>query len=237
LIDLRNSGDTAGDRNRVVGYGAFAFYEKPAPREMSAEAARAALYGTQGAATIPTDAGHVLLPLARAAIAAELGVRAACPDESAPWLQTTGASFVTLSQSGQLRGCMGTLEANRALGVDVKANAIAAALRDPRFKPLTAAEFDAICVEVSVLSPVEPMQFRDEADAFAQLRPGIDGVIFHYGYHRSTFLPQVWKDFSDVQLFMGHLRHKAGLPPDFWDPEVKLSRYTVTKWREHDGAS
>jgi AmmeMemoRadiSam system protein A len=105
-------------------------------------------------------------------------------------------------------------------------------MRDPRFKPLTAAEFGSVRVEVSVLSATESVPFSDEADALAQLRPGIDGVIFQYGYHRSTFLPQVWDDFSDPRVFMGHLKHKAGLPPDFWNPAVTLSRYTVRKWCE-----
>jgi AmmeMemoRadiSam system protein A len=152
--------------------------------------------------------------------------------EETRWLTQPGASFVTLTKQGELRGCIGTLEAHRELGTDVQANAVAAAMRDPRFTPLKAEEFDAIRVEVSVLSAVERMSYRDEADALAQLRPGIDGVILHYGYHRSTFLPQVWEDFRDPRLFIGHLKHKAGLPPDFWDPAVALSRYAVAKWRE-----
>ncbi len=230
LIDLRNSGDTAGDRNRVVGYGAFAFYDSPPRAQLNATDARTLLYGDAGAA-IPSNAGAVLLPLARAAIATELTLPAPAVDD-APWLQRPGASFVTLTKQRELRGCIGTLEAHRALGADIQANAVAAAMRDPRFTPLTAEEFDAIRVEVSVLSAVERMNYRDEADALAQLRPGIDGVILHYGHHRSTFLPQVWEDFRDPRLFIGHLKHKAGLPPDFWDPAVTLSRYTVAKWRE-----
>ncbi len=232
LVDLRNSGDTAGDRTRVVGYGAFAFYAAQPRGGLSADDARPALYGADQSA-LTAHAGNVLLPLARAAIARELGLPTQAPDE-AQWLQAPGASFVTLMKHGELRGCIGTLEAHRALGEDVKANAVAAALRDPRFKPLAADELGDIKVEVSVLSAVEPMQYRDEADALAQLRPGIDGVIFKYGYHRSTFLPQVWESFSDPRLFIGHLKHKAGLPPDFWDPAVTLSRYTVTKWREDE---
>jgi len=230
LIDLRNSGDTAGDRNRVVGYGAFAFHESKPASGLSAGDARAALYGDEGG-VIPAHAGDVLLPLARAAIAATLGLPAHAREETR-WLTQPGASFVTLTKQGELRGCIGTLEAHRALGADVKANAVAAALRDPRFKPLAAEEFAAIRVEVSVLSPVQPMSYRDEADALAQLRPGVDGVIIQYGHHRSTFLPQVWEDFRDPRLFIGHLKHKAGLPPDFWDPALIMSRYTVTKWRE-----
>ena len=184
-----------------------------------------------GSTVLPHDAGSVLLPLARAAIAAQLGIPLAA-SEGADWLHTTTASFVTLMQQGELRGCIGTLEAHRALIADVRANAVAAAFRDPRFKPLAKHEFDSIRVEISVLSAVASVSFRDEDDALAQIRPGIDGVIFEYGYHRSTFLPQVWDDFSDPRLFFGHLKRKAGLPPDFWDAAVKLSHYTVSKWSE-----
>jgi AmmeMemoRadiSam system protein A len=180
---------------------------------------------------MPQDAGSLLLPLARAAIAAQLGMPLAVR-EDADWLQTAAASFVTLMQRDELRGCIGTLEAHRALIADVRANAVAAAFRDPRFKPLAIREFETIRVEISVLSPVARVSFRDEDDALAQIRPGIDGVIFEYGYHRSTFLPQVWEDFRDPRLFFGHLKRKAGLPPDFWDSAVKLSRYTVSKWSE-----
>ena len=236
LIDLRNSGDTAGDRNRVVGYGAFAFYPSPRVTDLAALVRAqpldpaASLYGDDDRA-VPADAGRLLLPLARTAIAAQLNLGGDAP-AAAGWLDSTGASFVTLTKQGELRGCIGTLEAHRALGADVKANAVAAAFRDPRFKPLTPAEFETIKVEVSVLSAVAPLAFRDEAEALAQLRPDVDGVIFHYGHHRSTFLPQVWEHFRDPRIFMGQLKHKAGLPPDFWDPAVKLSRYTVAKWRE-----
>jgi hypothetical protein len=180
---------------------------------------------------VPQDAGGILLPLARASIAAQLGTPLAAPD-TADWLRHAGACFVTLLQRGELRGCIGTLEAHRALGEDVKANAVAAAFRDPRFAPLEKHEFEMISVEVSVLSAVESLPFRDEEDALAQLQPEIDGVIFEYGHHRSTFLPQVWENFSDPRVFLGHLKYKAGLPPDFWDPAVRLSRYTVSKWRE-----
>ena len=184
-------------------------------------------------AVLPPYAGTILLPLARAAIAARLGAAFTARDDD-EWLHATGASFVTLMHADKLRGCIGTLEAHRALGEDVKANAVAAAFGDPRFQPLTQTEFDAVCVEVSVLSPLEAVTFFNEDDALAQLRPEVDGVVFEYGHHRSTFLPQVWEDFRDPRVFMGHLKHKAGLPPDFWDPTVKLLRYTVIKWSETD---
>jgi AmmeMemoRadiSam system protein A len=175
--------------------------------------------------------GEVLLPIARAAIARVLNVPHTA-DESAPWLAEHGACFVTLTQSGELRGCIGSLQAHRSLLDDVKSNAVSAALRDPRFAPLSAEEFDITAVEVSLLSPTQPMVVRDEDDALAQLRPHVDGVIFEYGRYRSTFLPQVWESLARPRDFLAMLRRKAGLPDDFWDEGVKLSRYSVTKWSE-----
>lgn len=181
---------------------------------------------------LPPDAGRVLLPLARAAIARELKLDPPSTAEEPQWLRQQGASFITLMREKKLRGCIGTLQAHRELVEDVRANALGAAFRDPRFAPLTVAEFADTAVEISVLSPLEPMRFADEADALRQLRPGTDGLIFEYGRHRSTFLPQVWDSFGQPSDFLSHLKYKAGLPPDFWDIEVRLSRYTVFKWRE-----
>ena len=184
--------------------------------------------------TLPRDAGRVLLPLARTAIANQLGLSSQ-ENEAPQWLQQYGACFITLTRDTKLRGCVGTLRAHRALAEDVKANAVAAAFRDPRFPPVAAGEFPVVALEISVLSAVEPMRFDDEADALRQLRSGIDGLVFEYGYHTSTFLPQVWEDFKEPTEFVAHLKYKAGLPPDFWDKDVRLSRYTVFKWRENEG--
>lgn len=181
----------------------------------------------------PQDAGTVLLPLARAAIARKLGTAHAAPAEAA-WLRAQGACFITLTHGEKLRGCIGTLRAHRTLAEDVTANAVAAAFRDPRFKPLTANEFETVEVEISLLSALEPLTFSGEAEALAQLRAGQDGVVFEYGHHSSTFLPQVWDELREPAEFMAHLKYKAGLPPDFWDTGVKLMRYTVSKWRESE---
>ena len=183
-----------------------------------------------------TDAGHVLLRIARASIARALG-RDMAANESAPWLMETGACFVTLTQQGELRGCIGTLQAHRSLLADVQANAVAAAFRDPRFSPLSVRELDITAVEVSVLSPMRPLAFSSEADALAQLRPFVDGVVFEFGAHRSTFLPQVWEQLPEPDEFMANLKRKAGLPANFWATEVRLQRYTVDKWKESDLAA
>ncbi len=179
------------------------------------------------------DTGRILLPIARAAIAHEFG-RPHSAAEDAVWLREPGACFITLTQEQQLRGCIGTLQAHRPLVDDVKANARAAAFRDPRFRPLSADEFDGISIEVSLLSKLENLNFTSEIDALAQVKPAVDGLVFEYGHHRSTFLPQVWEHLRDPAEFLAELKRKAGLPPDFWDPDVKLMRYTVSKWREAD---
>lgn len=142
-------------------------------------------------------------------------------------LQKPGACFVTLTLNGQLRGCIGSLEAHRALGDDLRSNALAAALRDPRFPPLTAAELPAIRIEVSLLGAPQPLAFTDEADALAKLRPGIDGVILTAGGRRATFLPQVWEQLPDPAEFIGRLKQKAGLPANYWGPDVRLATYPV----------
>lgn len=184
-----------------------------------------------------TDRGPTLLALARAAIGQQFGVQSRGA-ASEPWLAEPGATFVTLTLDGELRGCIGSLEAHRPLREDVKQNALAAAFRDPRFPPLTRQEFDRVRVEVSLLSPLEPIACEGEAQALAQLRPGTDGVVFAWNGHRSTFLPQVWESLPRPVDFLERLRQKAGLPGDFWAPDVKLWRYSVAKWREAErGAS
>ena len=175
--------------------------------------------------------GRALLARARNAIAGELGLPAGAePDHAA--LAEPGATFVTLTEGGRLRGCIGSLEAWRSLDADVRANACAAAFRDPRFPPVSAAEWPAICIEVSRLAAPEEMTFADEAGALAQLRPAVDGVIFEAQGRRSTFLPQVWESLPDPAQFLAQLKLKAGLSPDYWSPQVRLYRYTVNKWKQ-----
>jgi AmmeMemoRadiSam system protein A len=177
------------------------------------------------------DLGRALLTIARSAIAEELGFPpAATPSHAA--LAQPAATFVTLKRAGELRGCIGTLKARRPLHADVRANALAAAFRDPRFPPLAAAEFAATSVEVSLLSADEPVVVSGEEDLVARLRPGIDGVILEYGQHRATFLPQVWDALPEPRRFLAALKQKAGLPQDFWSTQMNISRYGVTKWEE-----
>lgn len=180
---------------------------------------------------LPADAGRVLLPLARAAMAERLGVTPPAIPE-VEWLAAPGASFVSVHVDGKLRGCIGTLEQFRSLGEDVAANARAAAFEDPRFSPITAAEYDRILLEVSVVSVPELIAYADEVDLRAQLRPGVDGVLLEAGRKRGTFLPQVWEHLPEPSEFLNNLKAKAGLAKDAWDLTWQFSRYTVKSWAE-----
>lgn len=215
LLDLCNSGDTAGDKSRVVGYASFAFRE--------------------GADADTTDThmhrGRTLLAIARATIGRQLGLSMTAR-EDADFLAAPGATFVTLQLDGQLRGCIGSLSPHRSLLDDVCKNARSAAFLDPRFTPLSLREFGRVTVEVSELSPQTPIAFRDEADLLTQLRPGIDGLVLEVDGHRGTFLPQVWESLPSPADFLAHLKRKAGLRPDHPLTGARVARYTVDKWKE-----
>ncbi|GMR00395.1 MAG: hypothetical protein BMS9Abin18_1241 [Zetaproteobacteria bacterium] len=179
------------------------------------------------------DKGRILLSLARSAISDALGqsLDGFVPHQE-DWLQEKGACFVTLKMNGKLRGCIGSLEASRPLFEDVHANAVAAALHDPRFPPLTIDELAKVNIEISLLSPMQKLDVQSEEETIARLRPGEDGVVFQYGNRKATFLPQVWEQLPDAHHFLAQLRIKAGLSPDFWHPDVLIYTYTVEKFSE-----
>ena len=177
------------------------------------------------------DLGRALLTLARSAIAEQLGL-GRLDAVSHARLEERCATFVTLKQASGLRGCVGSLEALRTLREDVRANAVAAAFRDPRFAPLEASEFARTSLEVSLLSPEERIGAASERELLAQLRPGVDGLILEYGGNRATLLPQVWHDVHDPRDFLAALKLKAGLTADFWSEAMLISRYWATTWKE-----
>ncbi len=211
LLAACNSGDTAGGKGQVVGYSSFALYEP-------------------GSDVGSEEAGKTLLGIARAAIESRLFGAASTVDAS--WLRQAGATFVTLSKEGELRGCIGSLEAARPLGADVAENALAAAFRDPRFPPVTREEWPGVRVEVSLLSAPKPIRFADEADLLSQIRVGEDGLILECDGRRGTFLPQVWQSIPRKVTFLRELVRKAGLSADTRLARCKVWRYRVTKWTE-----
>lgn len=177
------------------------------------------------------DLGPILLGIARSSLKRAVGLKAE-PPPATKSLQEAGACFVTLRASGRLRGCIGSLRAYRSLAEDVAANAEAAALRDPRFPPVSADELDDIRIEVSMLGPAEQMNVSTERELLDTLKPGIDGLILEHGSHRATFLPAVWQEVPDPEDFVRRLKVKAGLEPDYWSDEMIVRRYSTQSFRE-----
>lgn len=212
-IDRRNSGDTAGAKDRVVGYGAWALYEA----------------GAEDIAAI----GPLLLEIAGAAINARFDsshpVDAHAGPDMPALLARPGACFVTLKINGALRGCIGSPTAWRPLAEDVADNAAKAAFNDPRFAPLSAQEWPRVEMSVSVLTPPAPMTFTDQDDLLAQLRPRVDGLIIEDQGKRALFLPSVWEQLPDKAQFLAHLKAKAGMAPAHWSPSFKASRFQAVE--------
>src|SRR6185436_2856580 len=177
---------------------------------------------------MPTHEEALMLArYARTCIREALGGPPATAPRGAPF-DELGAAFVSLhGPGGRLQGCIGSLEAHRSLAEDVAKNARAAALHDPRGRPLDLDDGDVLEVEVTVLGPLERIVAADEAEARAALRAGTDGVVLAWGGRRATFIPQMWMHFGDAERLLQELKQKAGLPPHFWAPDIALSRYTA----------
>lgn len=173
---------------------------------------------------------QLLLDLAKKAIAYGLDSKKTLSINEADYpahLFEKRACFVTLKINGQLRGCIGSLEAYQPLIQDVVHNAYASAFNDPRFLPLSAEEFPKIEIHISVLTKPEPMFFSSEEDLIRQLQPNVDGLVLTENGYRGTFLPSVWEELPTPTSFLQHLKLKAGLPMNYWSPTVKIQRYTV----------
>ncbi|MEF3191288.1 MAG: AmmeMemoRadiSam system protein A [Campylobacterales bacterium] len=176
---------------------------------------------------------HPYLAIARDAILERLTHKNLIDHETLlknhPELASPGATFVTLTRQGQLRGCIGSLIAHRPLLDDLINNARAAAFEDPRFAPLDLSEWPQIEIEVSLLNQPQPLSYESIEDLKTTIRPGVDGVILHYRGHQATFLPQVWDELPDFDHFFGHLCQKAGLPANCLLFHPDLYTYQVTK--------
>jgi uncharacterized protein len=179
---------------------------------------------------------QTLLRLAREAL--ETGVRSAplLPLDEASLTQTLraeGASFVTLTVDGSLRGCIGALEPYQPLAEDVREHAVAAALQDYRFPTVQVSELAEIEIEVSRLTVPQPLEYTDATDLLSKLHPGTDGVILRDGIHRATFLPQVWEKIPDPAEFLGNLCYKMGAAPDTWRrKKLEVLIYKVEEFHE-----
>ena len=224
LVDYRNSGDTAGGKNRVVGYASIAFVHRKEGTNTMKE-------------RLSTKEREALLKLARSAIEARLvkGANVERPGQVSPVMNELRGCFVTLHKHGQLRGCIGTIEPIYPLLECVEKNAQSAAFDDSRFSRLSADELKEIDIEISVLSVPEALGFKDGEDLKRKLKPKVHGVILSCGVHRSIFLPQVWKQLPDKEQFLEHLCLKGGMSPRAWqDPETKVEVYEAEVFGEGD---
>jgi AmmeMemoRadiSam system protein A len=137
------------------------------------------------------------------------------------------ATFVTLHKHGQLRGCIGMLEATRALADDIAHNSYAAAFTDSRFPPVTEDELEDLSIHISILNPAELIYCTSEAELLTVLKPNIDGLILDDGMHKATFLPSVWESLPDPADFVHNLKVKAGLKEHYWSNTLRAYRYTT----------
>ena len=228
LLHYTNSGDTAGDRSRVVGYAAIAFFG-----DLSMEK-------NDSNARFTEKQGQLLVKLARKTILEKLAGKSpdtesdtlvpALQDKS---LQAHCGTFVTLKIQGQLRGCIGNLTSTESVLDGVKRNAVNAAFHDPRFSSLSAAELDRTEIEVSILTEPLPLVHRDSRDLIQKLRANVDGVIIRKSHASATFLPQVWEQLPRPEDFLTHLCMKAGLPSDAWkSSELEVLTYQVQYFEE-----
>ena len=221
-----NSGDTAGTKDKVVGYGSWLFNESSDDTTTAED--------DFGAETrdILDQHGESLLRIGAKAVQNHLdktGPLKIDMNKFPPALKRDTACFVSLDKDGKLRGCIGSIQAWRPLITDVAENACKAAFQDTRFKQLTMQEItdNQITMSISVLSPQVPMTFEDEADLVSQLRSGVDGVVLQDGKKRGVFLPVVWESLPEPRKFFNNLKRKAGYPEDHWSPTIKAWRYVT----------
>lgn len=216
LVDYRNSGDTAGDKTRVVGYAACLCVPQ-----------------SDITGIYSLNEKKAMMRFVRTAIAEKLGVGTS--DGTEEFIgDVQKSTFVTLTLNGQLRGCIGSLNAHRSLTEDLYHNAQAAAFDDPRFSPLQKNEFDNLEIHISILSDVYDIEFSSEKDLLSQLLPGKDGLILSEGFNRGTFLPSVWEQLPDPELFLNSLKAKAGLPQGYWSNTLRIQRYRTSAFSDRD---
>lgn len=225
LVDLRNSGDTAGPHDRVVGYGAFV---------LTPAATAAGTAGGVAASAVPEDGDDTAVLCGIAAEAVARGLKGERwqpdPDRYPARLRRRGRTFVTLERDGNLLGCVGSLSPRAPLVADVARNAYAAAFEDPRLPSVTEDDFDEMSIKVSELGGFEPLEADSLGELESALRPGVDGLVVSHPHGRATFLPSVWSALPEPADFIAALWRKAGLPRGLWSTDLTFERYTAVEY-------
>lgn len=234
MLELTNSGNTAGNKEKVVGYGAWSFGQ---PSDQDIQEPQTLL--EKELASLKKFAefyGDDLFKIARQSLEEAVGKHHYSPSRGdySDALFDKGATFVTLSKNGELRGCIGTIIPNQAVAQDVASNAYGAAMEDGRFSPLRKEELSEVEISISLLTGFEKIKFKDEAHLLAQLQSGVDGLILRDGNRQGLFLPSVWEQIADPQEFLNNLKLKAGLSPSYWSDKVNIYRFRTLEIKQDE---
>ena len=205
-INMHNSSKTSGDRSSVVGYGSWFLYEGTKNKFLKEYYSKYILKLCRDIISSKFDKSEVIT--AHASVFDELG-----------------ACFVTLKKQGDLRGCIGSIIAHQTLISDLIDNAQNAAFWDPRFEPVEEDEVDNLTIDVSILSEPKPITFKDEADLLDQIVPFKDGIIIQDGRYKAVYLPSVWEELPEKEIFLKSLKMKAGMSPNHFSATFKAFRF------------
>lgn len=234
MLDMINSGDTAGDKSSVVGYGAWSF-----GKDKNSDAASSPLEReTVSLGMFAEKYRRELMKIAQISLEEAVNShRHTSPsrDEYDDALFDKGAAFVTLSKKdGSLRGCIGTVVPNQSIALDVASNTYAAALEDNRFEPVKPEELKELEISISLLTGFERIRYADEADLLQKIVAGTDGIIIRDGNRQGIFLPSVWKQLPGKQEFLNNLKVKAGMSPSYWSNKIKVYRFRTVEIKENE---
>ena len=207
--EMYNSGDISSDKDKVVGYGSWFMYEDSRND------------------FIETYFSKYVLKAAKASIIAAINQEEFIPHKIPAVLTQFGASFVTLKLNGELRGCIGSVYPTKPLILDIIDNAKNAAFQDPRFEPLTVEELEGLEISVSILSAIERIDFKDERDLLSKIHP--HGVILVERDKRAVYLPVVWEQLPDKEIFLNSLKEKAGLPPNYFSRTIEAYKFDAVE--------
>ena len=226
LLDITNSGDTSGDRQRVVGYGAWV-YQEPIEKELSGIELE-----QQHLENFARHQKAALLDIVRKGLETAVVQHEVYHPKRSEYnnvLFDKGASFVTLKKNGRLRGCIGSIKANKAIAVDLADNAYAAALHDNRFNPVAKEELPEITFSIALLTNLEKIEFTSYAELLSKIEPNIDGLLLRDGQREGVFLPAVWESLPDKEEFLTQLKIKAGLSPTYWADRIEVFRFRTVE--------
>ncbi len=205
--EMYNSGDISNEKDKVVGYGSWF------------------LYTDSRNEFIERYYSKYVIEMARQSIIASINQEEFIPRGIPTVLTQYGASFVTLKLKGELRGCIGSVYPTKPLILDIIDNAKNAAFQDPRFEPLTIEELENLEVSVSILSSIERISFKDERDLLSKIYPY--GVIIAERNKRAVYLPVVWEQLPDREIFLNSLKEKAGLPPNYFSGTLEAYKFSA----------